>query len=352
MSVLFNTNAQLLKPGFDAEEYKSLLLLNFNYTDSAKLKMNITLENEYKKIYRSKEVGLLNLWELFINKNKKIAVISLRGTINKPVSWLENFYAATIPAEGSLQINDSTIFNYKLSDNKNSVVHVGWTLGLAHLVPEIIEKINELYKDGYKDFIIIGHSQGGALAILTNSYLYYSELIPKDIRFKTYASAAPKPGNLYYAYDFEFINRGGWACRVVNTADWVPESPFTVQGVKDFNEINPFTNIKPVLQKQKGLVRWYLKGAFNKMDKSTVKAAKKFKKYLGDDMYKMVKKTLPQFVKPTYTESNNYTVAGNAIVLQADSAYYQKFVFDGKNVFINHMLEPYYYLTEKYYGNK
>ena len=52
-----------------------------------------------------------------------------------------------------------------------------------------------------------------------------------SLNIKTYCSAAPKPGNLFYAYDFEHITEGGWAFNVVNSADWVPELPSTTQTV-------------------------------------------------------------------------------------------------------------------------
>jgi hypothetical protein len=41
--------------------------------------------------------------------------------------------------------------------------------------------------------------------------------------------------------------------------------------------------------------------------------------------------------------------SGVPIVLQADSAYNAKFKFDGKNVFLHHTFEPYFYLTELHY---
>ncbi|HPN72156.1 MAG TPA: hypothetical protein PLZ32_21680, partial [Saprospiraceae bacterium] len=75
-------------------------------------------------------------------------------------------------------------------------------------------KIDSLYKTGTKEFLIMGHSQGGAIAYLMTSYLYNLQQLgqlPIDIKFKTYCSAAPKPGNLYYAYEYEAMTQGGWA---------------------------------------------------------------------------------------------------------------------------------------------
>jgi hypothetical protein len=154
---------------------------------------------------------------------------------------------------------------------------------------------------------------------------------------------------LYYAYDFEFLNRGGWAFRVVNRADWVPEVPFSVQGLDDFNQLNPFADIRPALKKQGALQRYYLTSVYKKMDRRTRKAADTFQKYLGDLVDKQVHKTLPQFEKPRFANSNNYTVAGQTIVLMPDSLYHEKFVDNGKNVFLHHMGDPYLYLLKRQY---
>ena len=108
----------------------------------------------------------------------------------------------------------------------------------------------------------MGHSLGGALATLTRSYLFYLTQkgeLPKDIVYKTYCSAAPKTRNVFFAYDFDFITRNGWAFTVVNAADWVPETLFSVQTLKDVNPLNPFFNIADIIKKQPFIARWYIK---------------------------------------------------------------------------------------------
>lgn len=348
--ILMQSSAQsVLKPGFDALEYEQSLMANFRYTDSAILAKGVNAHAVYQNRYTSPEMGLKNQWSLWTHPTEKIALISLRGTIPDPVSWLANLYAAMIPAKGVLQLNDSTSFSYCFSKDSNAYVHVGWTVALGHLAADILEKLKKVYQEGYRDVIIVGHSQGGGLAFLTSSFLQYHDEVPKDIRFKTYCSAAPKPGNLYYAYDFEFLNRGGWAFRVVNRADWVPEVPFSVQGLDDFNQLNPFVDIRPALKKQGALQRYYLTSVYKKMDRRTRKAADTFQKYLGDLVDKQVHKTLPQFQKPRFANSNNYTVAGQTIVLMPDSLYHEKFVDNGKNVFLHHMGDPYLYLLKRQY---
>jgi hypothetical protein len=106
-----------------------------------------------------------------------------------------------------------------------------------------------------------------------------------------------------------------------------------------------------MLKKQSFLIRWYIKGKFNKLKKATRKAQRCFKSVLGDMLYnKQVKKTFPQFKAPAYAEGNNYQRAGVPIVLQPDAEYYKKFPEDHRKVFQHHMFEPYYWMTRKYYG--
>jgi hypothetical protein len=324
------------------------------HSDSVNVSSKIPMPVFYKKIYRSQASALYNRWDLWLRNDQRVALICIRGTVNKTASWLENFYMAMVPATGSIQLNDTATFNYQLADNSSAAVHVGWLLGLSGIATSVKEKIYELHATGVKEFIIMGHSQGGALSFLLTSYLHYETIkgnLPKDIFFKTYSSAAPKPGNLYYAYDYDFITRNGWGLTVVNSLDWVPETPISVQTVKDFNATNPFVDLKSSLKKQKTLVRWYLKGVYNSLDKSTSKAQRKLEKNLGTKLFKQVKKFMPGIKEPTYVASSNYMRAGVPIVLMADAAYKELYPETGKGLFTHHALYPYYMLTQKWYGD-
>lgn len=335
-----------LKPGFDADEYNQLMRLPYNVDSPAMEKV----VPGFTFLYVSPEVGFYNRWSLW-KRSDNVGVIRIRGTIGKLESWLANFYAAMVPAQGTLRLTDSTTFTYKLAkDTAKAYVHVGWTAALGYMAADMVAHIKEMYAAGIKEFIVIGHSQGGAIAFLARSYLEYCEELPRDIRYKTYCSAAPKPGNLYYAYDFDNLTRNGWGFRVVNSGDWVPETPLSLQTVEDFNDPNPFTNIKGELNKQKFFVRLYGKMLYNKLTRTTNRSVKRFRKYLGGFVYKLSSKHLPGFQQPAYVFSNNYMTAGTPIVLLADEAYYRRFTFDGKNIFIHHGLEPYLYLLRKHYA--
>lgn len=348
---VIGVSAQNLKPGFDIDEYTSTLQRSVLQVD-ATFRGQVPKEKEYVRVYRSPEQGLHNKFDVWLSPDKQSIAINFRGTTSNPDSWLENFYSAMIPATGELKLSNKYTFQYKFAADPRAAVHVGWAVGIGSIAPDVVDKIQRYHNEGVKQVIVEGHSQGGALAFLMSSYLHYLRedgLLPADIVIKTYCSAGPKPGNLYYAYDFDFINRGGWAFNIINTADWVPETPFAVQTLTDMSKVNPFVNVKEVIRKQKLPVRLYLGHAFRQMKRSSNKTQIRYKRYLGARAYKEVRKYLPEFEEPTYVNSNNYTRAGTAIILQPDAEYDKQFPDKGENVFLHHLFGPYYYLANKIY---
>ncbi|RAJ92075.1 lipase (class 3) [Larkinella arboricola] len=341
---------QSLKPGFDQEEYRELMYISARtgaltptyYAD-------IPEPKRFKRVYRSPIMGLDNLWDLWTD-NQSTAVISIRGTTDKPESWIGNFYAAMVPAKGELKLTEKDVFTYELAANPKAAVHVGWLLGMAYLSRDILPKIDSCYKAGTRNILLMGHSQGGAINFLLTSYLYNlqkQKAIPADIRFKTYCSAGPKPGNLYYAYAYETLTQNGWAFNVVNSADWVPQTPMSIQTMNDYNNTNPFVNAKAIIKKQKFWQRIALNHVFNKLNRPTRRAQKNYEKYLGKMTSGIVRKSLKDFVPPDYFRSNDYVRTGASVVLLADSAYYELFPDDPKTIFVHHFHKPYLYLLDK-----
>ncbi|MCF0054436.1 lipase family protein [Dyadobacter sp. CY356] len=346
-----SVNAQntILKPGFDKAEYIELIRMHARLYDTTK--NTIPYPVHFKSVYNSPIVGMDNRWDLWKNTKSAVAVINLRGTTTNPVSWLQNFYAAMVPAQGELKLSNNFTFKYHLAENPRAAVHVGWLIGIAYLARDIIPKIDSCYKSGIKEFIIMGHSQGGALSYLMTSHLYSLQkqnILPKDIRFKTYSSAAPKAGNVYYAYEYESLVDGGWGVNIINGADWVPQTPFSVQNLSDFNETNPFRNIDGVLKKQKFFTRIALRHAYKQLKKPSEKAQRNYQKYLGNYVSKMVKKTLPEFQPPVYAKTADYVRIGPTITLLGDDAYYKLFPDSKTDVFAHHLLGPYLYLIDQY----
>lgn len=347
----FVVHAQVLKPGFDADEYEGTLRRSCYQVDP-EFRGATPKESQYKRVFRGKEVGLHNRWDLWLNKDSSVMIVNLRGTTSDMDSWLENFYSAMIPATGSLKLDSNVVFHYKLASDPKAMVHVGWTIGIASLAPEVMAKIKEYYGKGIRQLVIEGHSQGGALSCLMTSYLRYQQMdgnLPADLVIKTYASAAPKPGNLYYAYDYDYITRGGWAFTVVNAADWVPETPVSIQTLSDFNKTNPFSNPANQFKGQKRIVRMALNHVYRRLTKTPRKAQRTYEKYVGRMAFKQVKRYMKHMHEPTYTQSSNYMRAGTPIVLLPDADYYKRFPEAGENMFRHHLFEPYYTLVEKIY---
>ena len=352
-----------LRPGFDGAEYRELIRVyqaqfgvrfpagDHTAGDTARPPM-IGKPEQYSFGYVSADLGMRNRWSLWLRQDHRVAAIVLRGTVGDPVSWLENFYAGQAPAAGAFQLNDSVRFEYRLAADDRAMVHAGWLIGLAYLAPSIVGQIKGMYAQGVHAFILFGHSQGGALAFLARSYLYYLQdkgELPADIVFKTYCSAAPKPGNTYYAYDYDFITRGGWGLTVVNGADWVPETPFSVQTMTDLNPVNPFANIDKALARMSLIKRWYIKGKYNKLRRRTRKTEKAFRQVLGDMAGARVRKALPGLQGPAIGTGMNYQRAGTSVVLEPDTAYYRLFPRQTQQIFEHHRLEAYDWLTAKYY---
>ncbi|RZJ67503.1 MAG: lipase family protein [Flavobacterium sp.] len=350
--IAFQSPAQKLKPGFNQFEYLQLLRAYARWGDST-IYNKIPESRIYKKKgrkYRSEDIGFMNSWEMYETPDQ--TVISIRGSTKEAVSWMANFYAAMIPAVGSMKLNDSLTVDYHFADHPQAAVHVGWAVAACYLLPDIVAKVKERYAKNRKDFLIFGHSQGAGISyFITAQLMYYQKTgeLPKDIQFKTYCSAAPKPGNLYFAYDYEAKTQPGWSISVVNVADWVPEVPVTVQNVKDFNKTNPFKLAKKMIQEApfpQNIVMSYLNKQLTKHNK---KALKKYKLFLGSIASKMIASKLPEgFEAPkNFFESTNYVRCGNFVILTPDEEYYQKFPDSDETMFVHHGILPYSYLTER-----
>ncbi len=353
ISILFcctTVSGQTLKPGFDADEYLGVLRRCAGQVGKS-FRGDIPKETDFDKVYQSPEMGLHNRWELWVNKDHTIMAINLRGTTNDAASLFENFYSAMIPATGSLKPDGINPVEYKFATDPKAYVHVGWTLGLCSMLPDITERLKIWHGKGIKQVIIEGHSQGGVLAFLLTSHIHYKMAegaLPNDLIVKTYCSAAPKPGNLYYAYDFDHFTRGGWAHNVVNAADWVPEMPMTVQTIKDLNQ-DPFAHTRQSLRKQNFLVRYYINHIYKKLDRLTRRTQRKYQKFLGRVLYKQVRKYMADLEQPRYAASCHYVRAGVPVVLIPDEEYRRKFPDTSANIFRDHLFGPYYYLVSKTY---
>lgn len=352
VSQLFGQN---LSPGFDKAEYIETLKINYKAhipLDNWKEATVVPEPQDFTFQYRSPVVAFDNIWDLWVHKEKPLALIAVQGSIQTEASFLANLYAAMIPAKGELQLDDDFLFKYNLADHPNAAVQVGWFVAMAYLSKTVTQKIDSCYNTGIKEFILTGHSQGGGITYMLTAHLNNLKRegkLPADIVFKTYCSAGPKPGNLFFAYDYEKNTAGGWAYNVVNTADWVPDVPFSVQTVDDFTAVNPFHSAKTIIKKQKFPLNIALKRVYKKLSKPSKKAQKNYEKYLGKMVSKAVEKQIPNFQTPAYFASNYYVRTGNYIVLFADDDYFELYPNDPEtdNIWQHHLPQQYLYLVEK-----
>ena len=174
-----------LRPGYERGEAIEMLRVNMSFVDRPMEGMHVKPSQRFRRVYRSPEMGLRNMWELHTDDSGTAGII-LRGTTVDKASWLENGYAAMIPAQGEMRLDSSTVFPYHLADDPRAAVHVGWTVGMAFLQRDILPRIDSMHAAGTRDFLIGGHSQGGALSYLLTAHLRQlqrSGRLPADIRF-------------------------------------------------------------------------------------------------------------------------------------------------------------------------
>lgn len=347
---LSSARAYEFKPGFDAQECDAILRLNLAFLDTA---LDSKFENfldGYAIYHRTPSVGLDNRADIWIRRDS-VVVITLRGTTADKGSILQDFYCAMVPAKGVVKTAEERSFNYVLASDERATVHAGFLIGFAYLGEYLEPKIKQLYANGYRNFIIGGHSQGGALCYYFSAWLMQmkKQSIYPDMLVKTYASAAPKMGNMYFAYDYDNANLSQWSFSIVNTADPVPEMPFTTQQVDiDMNEPNPIFNLMKRFDELPLFKRIVVKRAFNKMKNRAKKSSDAYQKYLGNYVGKFIHDILPDMQLPDAVGSTYFVRPGVPIILAVNEEYWENYK-DGPNYF-HHGIEPYRFLLKAYFA--
>lgn len=337
-------SAQLVS-GFQKEEYLECLRIASHFRDGMiDDKYKCDKPQSYQRLYESPSMGFDNKWELWENKEKRVFLISIRGSVPTMTSWLSNFHAGMLPAQGKYHIGED--YKYRLCDDPKALVHAGWLGSVLALSKDIEAKIDSCYKTGLRDCILTGHSQGGAICSLLTAYVLQRQkdgAIPADLKFKTYCSAAPKPGDYLFAMHYERMTRGGWAFNVINADDWVPETPLSIQTPDDFNETNPFSRVDDMVKTadMKGTDRMKVKMLMRILRKPTRKSEAKLTKYLGYTMSDMLRKLGIDYQTPELEKCANFQRAGTTIVMMPDEAYHKKHHRDAEDLFEHHMFGAY-----------
>lgn len=335
--------------GFIAQECDDLLVLNEGFADTTKDKKFKTAIPGYKFIYRSKPIGLDNTWDLWLREDSTV-VITLRGTTPEQKSMFANLYCAMMPSKGTIQLTKTSSFSYKIAEHERAAVHAGYLAGFAYIANDALSQIDSLYKQGYTNFLISGHSQGGAIAQIFSSWLHYlkKDKVYPNMNIKVYTMATPKYANMYYVYDYDNWMRAEWSFSLTNAYDPVPEVPLTTQMMTDINEPNPFSEIKKEFKKQPFIKRMVLNMAFNSMRRKAEKSSKSYQKYLGKYGGNYLKDLTPGLEMPKQVNSTYFLRPGVPISLVPDDLYF-KFFKTQQNQYYHHLFPAYRFLLRRQY---
>ena len=293
----------------DMKEAKEMLAIcnSFTFLDLYNSDREIIPEG-YKKTYTSGTLGMDNKYQIY--QTEKTAVINLRGSTAKKISWMENIYSSMISANGFIVLPEDTFF-YKFASDTAANVHAGYTLGVAFLAKGLISAIKSLNYDGIYNITLTGHSQGGSLAILIRAYL---ENLPKGTidsrnQFKTFAFAHPKVGNKEFVSNYDSYCEKWSSYSIINPADFIPKMPLSVaeqetnslQSIASlfFDKSSP--SLKEIIGKKLGTI--YGNSISNYMKSSS------------ESIHKNISKELGTIEMPPYQSEINYVEMSNRIEL-------------------------------------
>jgi len=298
-----------LQRGFEPQEAKEMIALcnSYSYLELYNDDRAI-IPKGYSKIYSSPVKGMDNKFQVYTKGS--IGVINFRGSTAKKSSWMENLHSALIPVDDTIKIQEK-IFFYKFGEDTASGVHCGFALGLAYLHEELIEQINALNKNGIKNIILTGHSQGGAIALLTRAYLEYSTngILSKENKYKVYTFGQPMIGNIEFVreYNTKFCSNE-MSFSMINSADVVPKMPLSYNDSTFLRD-----NLIDLLSKEKEFDRNQMlkDGLMILFEKKLNAMAEKF----GQSVNKQIERELGNIELPNPKNEINYSQICNIIML-------------------------------------
>ena len=334
-------------PLFNKQEATNLVAIcNYWYNGKIDGVDSTYIDSTYKLLYESKPTKMDNVWQ-FWQKGDNAVVINLRGTTKRSISWFENFYAAMIPAQGEMLLPDSRKVKYKFAENKKATIHTGWAIGVETMLPDILKHIKEANDKGIYNVYITGFSQGGALVHVLRAALEYipeEQLSSKNI-FKVYAFAAPKPGNRFFAYDYaSYTSLKNPSYTIINSADWVPQVPFTIQSPDNMVDANPFVALENNDIEMSLFKRIFIKRIYYSMKNPVNKSQKRFKKVLGSDIEKQIKNSIGDFETPPNVDDFSYSPVGVQVILEPWEGNTDDKML---SFFWQHLPAHYYYLIKE-----
>lgn len=176
----------------------------------------------YRFVGETQETPLHNIVRLF--KKDNTLVLVFRGTIHETNSWLENFHFMQVPAKESIVVEKQK-YDFKFSEQSGAAVHSGYVMANVYLWNELTPYLAPNSLQNIERIMLIGHSQGGALAQL---FLAQMSLMKEfqNIELMNYSFGSPRIGNQIFTDDFnQKFAQNNQSFRFINTADVVCELP-------------------------------------------------------------------------------------------------------------------------------
>ncbi|WP_304342878.1 hypothetical protein [Chryseobacterium koreense] len=344
---------QRVKEGYDPKELLALMPALERTYDSVDIAGFKTPEPKgMERVFRSKVTPLKNRFDVW-RTSEKSAAITFRGTIldEKSLSFSAAFYYLMTPANGKIKLGESKWFEYKLSEVPGSGVHLGILLGLGLLSEELVAQIENQHKQGIRDIILVGHSQGSGISILATAYLKYLQKegkLPMDINFKTYSVATPKIANFAFVCNYENLTRN-YAFSVDSPLDWVPSIGITFQSVNDFPPVSIFKDFKSFMSSIGYMPGKNYDSVYQQVSTDVPNLTKMMHNIVKENVYPRILEVLPGYEEPEIMNSYNFERAGTHISLIPSEQYYKIFPNNPDNyqVWENHSVYPYYILLKE-----
>lgn len=266
------------------------------------------------------------------------------GSATSSGSWLLNLYAGMVPAKGQI-VSEGRTFTYQLASHPEARTHAGWTAGLFQFLVSESSFMDSLCRHGHQNWIISGHSQGGALALLTSAYL--NQIQNKGASFssllwKVYTSGAPKPGNLWFSRDFLAKTPANKVFSMAINTDWVPLMPAGIQQVSSFQKGSPVRRWKLLVrQLPKWKQRLALRYVVKRMTRPLERTSARYFHWLAKTPKKSLAPKWEDWAMPEPIEDFDYHTLGTQVILMPDEHFMAAFPETDGQWFAHHRLGAY-----------
>lgn len=300
-----------IKPGFDHQEIKELIQLCNTYTYQELYGSDEKMiPNGYVKVYQSPAYGMDNKFQIY--RHGDVGIINFRGSTDKKMSWLENLYSAMIPVEGTIQVN-SVPFYYKVGEDTSGAVHGGYVLAINFFQEDLLDQMRKLNHQGVYEWIITGHSQGGAIAQMTRCYLEYlpNTKVSRKNQYKVYAFANPMIGDKDFVneYNAKFC-KNQMSFLIHNPEDLVPTMPMSYNDSATFR-----TNLQSLIFDRDNFN--FKETLTDAMYRTMDGKLNKINQYLARNLNKEIGRELGEIVMPRFIDGVNYMHTGNRMLISS-----------------------------------